>query len=321
MWTTHLYGFGSSAKPHLQLDRPLLSKQHQIMGRLCADARTLVDVATLNFDQTALISSFTLSRADFVARASVIMRDYIYTVPLTFIRLTKLTTELLAANLFASAFNTDWLIEFGNASNDNLVRNVPRYYANGTCNCAVSDECQEPMRIGPPEKAFPGLVVGCMPIHGLRMSTLECLYSSTCVNDILSYLEYYTAVDGSAPTDFIKPNDTVIKVAPLDRSIPSRYAPSTPIGTLIDEFFIEHWDNRSMYENYFQQCAPSACQYEYIERKGLLFVATALLGIYGGLTIALRFIVWNMMRTYVKVQHQRDMRLVTVQPRSVESSV
>ena len=321
MWTTYLYGFGSGAKPHWQLDRPLLSKQHQILGRLCADARTLVDVAILNFDQTALISSFALSRADFVARTSVIMRDYIYTVPLTFIRFTKLTTELLAANLFASTFNTDWLIEFGNASNNYLVRNVPRWYNNHTCNCAVSDECQEPMRIGPPEKVFPGLVIGCMPIHGLRMSTLECLYSSTCVNDILSYLEYYTAVDGSAPTDFIQPNDTVIKVAPLDGSMPSRFPPSTPIGTLIDELFIEHWNNHSVYENYFQQCAPSVCQYEYKERRGVFFVITALLGIYGGLTIALRLIVWNVMGIYVKVQHQRRMRLVIVQPQSAERSV
>ncbi|CAF4968095.1 unnamed protein product, partial [Rotaria sp. Silwood1] len=159
------------------------------------------------------------------------------------------------------AFNTDWLLEFTDWSRAYLLQSVPRMFSNGTCNCVTSTTCQEPMRIGPPDLVFPGLVVGCWPIDGLRMSTLECFYSSSCIELIINFLNYYTQMDGSPPVDFVLPTVPTLIVTPLNSSIPSRFPPNITIGKIIDELFIEQWFNKSIYENYFAACAPSACRY------------------------------------------------------------
>ncbi|CAF1387013.1 unnamed protein product [Rotaria sordida] len=117
-------------------------------------------------------------------------------------------------------------------------------FSNGTCNCVTSTTCQEPMRIGPPDLVIPGLVVGCWPIDGLGMSTLECFYSSSCIELIINFLNYYTQMDGSPPVDFVLPTVPTLIVTPLNSSIPSRFPPNITIGKIIDELFIEQWSNK-----------------------------------------------------------------------------
>ncbi|CAF0957408.1 unnamed protein product [Rotaria magnacalcarata] len=147
-------------------------------------------------------------------------------------------------------------------------------YANGTCNCVVSNDCQEPMRIGPPDIVLPGLFVGCFPSDGLKISTLECFYSSSCINTILSYLEYYTLPDKSLPTNFSLPRVLTLIVNPLNESIPSHFSTTTSIGTIINELFIEERKNISSYESYYVACAPTTCNYDYSERRGILSAKT-----------------------------------------------
>ncbi|CAF0877763.1 unnamed protein product [Rotaria sordida] len=177
----------------------------------------------------------------------------------------------------------------------------------------ISGACQEPLRIGPPGLFLPGLVVGCLPYDGLRMSTLECFFSSSCISTILTYLEYYTQMDGSPPTDFVPPKVLPLTISPLDSSIPSNFSKNTSIGTLLDEYFLEGWTYTASYEAYFAACAPSHCNFEYATRNNLLHAATSVLGLYGGLTIGLRFIIWNVIRLYRWMKRRIRSRRVTVQ--------
>ncbi|CAF4909751.1 unnamed protein product [Rotaria sp. Silwood1] len=149
----------------------------------------------------------------------------------------------------------------------------------------ISATCQEPLRIGPSDLFLPGLVVGCSPYEGLRMSTLECFFSSTCISTILTYLEYYTQMDGSPPINFVPPTDLPLSISPLDNSTPSRFLKNTSIGTLLNEFFIEEWTYKISYEDYFAACAPTSCTFKYVTHNNILYVATSILGLYGGLTI------------------------------------
>ena len=205
---------------------------------------------------------------------------------------------MLHCNLIPPAFNTDWSLEYGNASNDYLLRSVPRPFANSTCNCEVSGKCQQVLRVGPPDLVLPGLVIGCLPIDGLRMSTLECFFSSSCIGSITDFLEYYTQMDGSPPTNFTPPTVASVVMKPLDDSIISRFSMTTQIGTIMDELFIDSWAKTSSFEQCYTACAPTMCRYEYVKRNDLLYIATLLLALYGGLTISLRFIVWNAPRLY-----------------------
>ncbi|CAF1384713.1 unnamed protein product [Rotaria sp. Silwood1] len=215
-------------------------------------------------------------------------------------------------NAFPTSFNTDWSIEYGNESNDYLLRSIPRAFQNSTCTCVTSNQCRQPLRIGPPGLLLPGLVVGCSPMDGLRMSTLECFFSSDCINIILNYLDYYTQIDGSPPTDFVPPVEPTLIVAALNSSTPPRFSSDTPIGQLIDDLFIEEWLNTSTYESYFATCAPSTCQYQNAETHNVWYVITSLLGLYGGLTVTLRFIVWNSVQFYQKIKRRFHFRRIKV---------
>lgn len=301
-WITYLYGFGSKAIPYLQLDRPLLSKHHQIIGRLCALSQSIVNQEISNFYQTRLITSLAMSRDLFAYQISRITSQFFEKIFVHFGRVLQFMTEMIASHYFPSAFNTDWLIEYGNASNGYLVRNVQYLFDNGTCSCAVSSTCRKPLRIGPANLIIEGLVVGCLPMHGLRMSTLECFYSFDCIRTVLSYLDYFMSTDGSPPLNFTIPQELPITIAPLDAAIVLRFLPNTSVDTLINEVFVEQWNKTSSYGDYFKMCAPTMCRYEYMQRRDALFITTYLLGLYGGLTVSLRFISWRTMQLYYMIR-------------------
>ena len=130
-----------------------------------------------------------------------------------------------------------------------------------------------------------GFVVGCLPIYGLRQSTLECFYNYTCLRRLANFM------DSSFILNF------------ANTSINSRFIPvsSISIGTLIDEMFIETWQTSHNYSAYFTSCAPSSCRYTYIERDTVVSTLTTSLGLYGGLTIAMNFLVWQFFSVYWKV--------------------
>jgi hypothetical protein len=268
------------------------------MGWFCAEFKILVDNAILNFNQTIFVTSTAISRASFVSQTAEIIRQLITQTPANFRRMFNFIVEVSAAALIPSVFNTDWSLEYGNISNNYSLRSVPRVFLNSTCNCVVSNSCNQSMQIGPAEVVLPGLIVGCWPIHGLRMSTLECFFSSSCINTIINYLGYFTQIDGSPPVNFTLSNVTSLVINPLNSSIPSRFAPNTLIGTLIDNFFIDQWINASIYENYYTVCSPSECSYEYVRQNGAVYIVTSIISIYGGLTIGLKFLVWNAMLLY-----------------------
>ena len=297
-WTTPLFGFGASANSYRQLDRPLLSKQLQILGWFCDVVRSQVGNKLDIFQARKLVTASVWSRSFFEEQTSFSIKQALRFNSADFARSFSHANEMLHCTLLPTAFNTDWSLEYGNESNGYLLRTVPRMFSNSSCNCLISGDCQQPLRIGPPDLTLPGLVIGCSPLDGVRLSTLECFFSSKCIANITRYLEYYTEMDGSPPLNFTPPTSSSMAMPPMNRSAPSRFAVTTPIGTLITELFIERWSNTSSYDAYFAACAPIECRYEYATRNDLLYVVTTLLGLYGGLTVSLRFITWNLTRVY-----------------------
>lgn len=240
------------------------------------------------FDNNVIIDTALYTRA----ALELFITNAINTIPVQvsayFRTVIPCITEIFEGNLLPTAFNTDWTIEYGNESNGYLTRSIPRLYMNNTCNCVVSNSCQDYLRVGPSNLTLLGLIIGCTPFEGLRLSTLECFYSTGCISTIITYLEYYTQIDGSPPNNFVPPTGPLIAIPPLDNSIKSRFLPNSSIGSLINEMFIEDWINTSSYDSYFSVCAPSACRYEYTKYQDISDVATFLLSLYGGLTIGWR---------------------------------
>ena len=292
-WTTLLYGYNDSITSHQKLDRPLLSKHLQILASLCVEAQRVIDFWTFSFDNRAIIDSSLLTRLNFESYLTYIINVIRNQATVHFQLIIPFVTEMFEGNLLPTVFNTDWAIEYGNESNGYLTRSVPRLYMNNSCNCIVSNSCHDYLRIGPADLLLPGLVVGCSPLEGLRMSTLECFYSSNCISTIITYLDYYTQIDGSPPNNFDQPTISLPTFHQLDNSTKSRFLPNSSIGTLINELFIEDWIAKGSYETYYKMCAPSACRYQYTKRQDIFYITTSLLALYGGLTVGWRFIIWN----------------------------
>jgi hypothetical protein len=125
------------------------------------------------------------------------------------------------------------------------------------------------------------------PLYIDQYWTLECFFDSQCIHNL-------TTIASSHST-------TIWIAAPLNASIPSTFAVNTLIATTIDALFIEEWVNTSNYSSYFAACAPYLCSYNYVEHEGALFIITTLLGLYGGLTVTLRFAVWYRLHVYRKI--------------------
>jgi len=121
-------------------------------------------------------------------------------------------------------------------------------------------------------------------MYGLRFSTLQCLYSRSCLEKLAAFL------------------DINYVLQPLNDLIPTRFTPisTISISALIDQLFIEIWQNSSNYSNYYSACAPMKCQYTYNKRNNLIYIIASLLGLYGGLTIGLKLVIWHILNIFWK---------------------
>ena len=314
-WIVSLYGYGSSAKNYNQLDRPLLSKYFQIIKQFCEQAKeTYVSMAP-SFTKRTFVTTSVIPRYSFETQVRAMINDFITILPMDTERLTEFYSSMIIYNLLPSAFNNDWSLEFGNASNDYMIRHIPRLYDNGSCNCLISKKCQRPLLIGPSDVTLPGLVTGCTPLDGLRMSTFECFYSSSCIATIISYLNYFTELNGSAPVNFNTSVPTSdMMVTALDESNLVLFTKNMTVGKIMDELFIDGWNMSSSYEQYYNACAPTTCQYEYIARNSPIYIVTLLLSLHGGLTIGLRVLMWNAAKFYQTCRYRLIRQNTVVQP-------
>lgn len=60
---------------------------------------------------------------------------------------------------------------------------------------------------------------------------------------------------------------------------------------MIEQLMVENWTKFISYDLYFNSCAPQYCIYSVTERKDVVFLVTSLLGLFGGLNIALRLVI------------------------------
>jgi len=116
--------------------------------------------------------------------------------------------------------------------------------------------------------SIPGIMVGCLPYSSLLQSTLECFYNQSCINMIQTFINGLSLV------------------SPLSSS---HFAQNTTVNDLLDELFIESWNNDSNFTGYFQICSPQSCTYSYDQRFNLLYIIVTIISLFGGLRIIIHF--------------------------------
>ncbi|CAF0918573.1 unnamed protein product [Adineta steineri] len=213
--------------------------------------------------------------------------------------------EIFRANQLLVVPETNWQLAFTTAADNYVVATVPRNSFGNNYSCITSlDSFSRPLYIDANYNTvvLPGVVAGCLPIDGIRLSTLECFFDSKCIFSLTSIASTRTT--------------TIWIAKPLNASTPSNYSSSTLIGNLVDSLFVEDWGIVSNYSSYFDSCAPYSCSYQYIDHNTILYIITTVLGLYGGLTVILHFIVWRGWRMYRKI-----MEWIQIATRSTSTQV
>ena len=285
------------------LDAKVLSAQLRALSSLCTLAKNAIDQKIDIFYSQKLITIEPLTRFSFQTQVNSIIQNFINQTPQDFQQTLNFIIGMLHANQLQNTLFTNWILMTSYTANGYSISTRSRLYneSGEMCSCATSSTCtRSTFQIRLIDKTVDGIrenkndfyiisislgiVFGCLPIYGLRFSSLRCFYNSTCLKIL---------------TDSIEINDTL---TPLNNSLSS-----ISIGTLIDELFIETWTNSSNYSSYYSICAPLTCRYSYSERNSPLYIITTILGLYGGLTVGLKSVIWYILFIYWKIcQHIRN---------------
>ncbi|UJR19234.1 hypothetical protein I4U23_022363 [Adineta vaga] len=150
------------------------------------------------------------------------------------------------------------------------------------CTIAHPQWCTEPSKIYDFNENFnitvPGFYAGCFAIESLLQSTLECFYSQTCIDEIQRYITWSFSLNVTA----------------LNSTLPSIFLVTSTISDILSRIMIEEWYGTAMYDKYFQECTPTECRYVEVTKNPFIYVITTSIGVVGGLTIVLTFIVPRM---------------------------
>jgi hypothetical protein len=159
------------------------------------------------------------------------------------------------------------------------------------CSCAVSSICSEPITLN--GQIVPGFVLGCLPLQSLFQSTLICLYNQTCINQI---------------------NINNLNVTPLIPPANSELSINRTIGDLLDNALDLYWPVDISYTEFFNQCSPASCSYSVNQRQDIIQIIVTLLGLYGGLTVVLRFIVPYIVDLVHRILFKSEQRTNMIHP-------
>ncbi|CAF4517793.1 unnamed protein product [Rotaria socialis] len=137
-----------------------------------------------------------------------------------------------------------------------------------------------------------GFLSGCLPLHSLLLSTLECYSNQICLNNLMAHL----------PS-----SNTLFNILNMNDS--KNFIPTTPIDTLIDNLMIDEWLTEMDYHSYFAACRPLSCSYSYTVRFSILYIVTTLSGLCGGLIVILRFLCEVLMTSFYRIRDRYVRRL------------
>jgi hypothetical protein len=166
------------------------------------------------------------------------------------------------------------------------------------CSCLNSPTCIRQSYINDFDlQAFfvvPGFYEGCYIIESLLQSNLYCLFHQSCIDNLQVFFPLFQ----------------LTYVPALNASIPTKYFRNTTMKELLDNLMIEYWNTSTFYEGYYNECQPAHCTYTFQTRNDIIYIATTLFGIAGGLTTVLKLVVPRLVRYVMYCIRKQTTRVV-----------
>jgi hypothetical protein len=133
-----------------------------------------------------------------------------------------------------------------------------------TCTCSSSNSTSCMGSATFQNDVVPGFQTGCYMMSALLKSTLQTLYNQSFINIFTNSSKAFRKLNSSLS--------------------------NWTIEMLLSEMFVDHWLNTTSYERYFNACAPDLCRHTVNQEYGFLRVITLMIGLFGGLSSALKII-------------------------------
>ncbi|CAF1210515.1 unnamed protein product [Adineta steineri] len=273
--------------------------QFQLLASLCLFASQTLNNAIDDFLSNFLLSPLLTRSSTSFKIQNEVSAEFLKTSAIyTFRRLLNLMSDTTEINSLQPAMQTASMELLDYYSNGTM--NAYPYQTiwpgdyNGECFCGITNDCyaqasffddayayETQGAFYPPDSSgnVTGFLIGCYAFDALLNSSLTCFFDSICLSNILTYFPTIN-ITGD---DILNINQT-------------KFEPNTTIEMLANNLFIEDWSIESSFGFYYSKCAPILCIYKYAERNSFLQVLTTLLGVYGGLTVALRMCIPHAVR-------------------------
>ncbi|CAF3998239.1 unnamed protein product [Rotaria sordida] len=247
-----------------------------------------------SFNKDLFISQEVLKESVFQSQINFITHEFQLSSPIEFTTELELIRKLIVGNRFLSALHTDYVSGYTDVQDVGIqLQTINRVFPDArrsTCSCRTEIDCnvesmifdefgQTDIEYDPPENKtlmkIPGMLHSCLPVNTILLSTLECFYNQTCLNNLVSLL----------PT-----TETFTAMSEFEQS---RYKLNSTIQTIIDNLMIEEWVINISYKKYYDQCAPISCTYFEDKKYDWKFVLTQLIGLLGSLIMVCSLIIEN----------------------------
>lgn len=311
-WRDLLFGSTLWDSYHRRDIRVRGSMYFSLLSTLCSISNETVNEAIEQFLNETFISAQLMLNTDFHRHINNIIFELQKNTQAEFYQRLQFAKDTLSANAFVSAYDLNWYWQRGTNENIDRVFAHPVLASDG-CSCATRSDCLDQAGVylnHSVKDIFPmtGWNIACSVLETLLHSTLECLYNETCIQ----LLRYQGNI-------FLNGLTSPPNISFLNRYEFSRFRSNTTIQNILHELFLEEWKGNISYSSFYQQCAPTSCSYQTTRKDYLLYTSSKLLGLYGGLTVVLRFLVPLLVRIVFQTRHL--CRVNTVAPARSQAAV
>ena len=240
----------------------------QTLRTMCFLVKDTFKDAREQYITSSMLSTSMVDSQLFDKQMNTSLTRFYSTLPVEFLSNLNAIRGMIQSNALVSLYSTNWFPVIHNWLYYANVYMQPQFY--GNCSCFTSSSCTQPSN-----PFIRGYLVGCNPLESLLRGSIECLYEQTCIDDITKYINL------SSPA----PNPLNIRQ--------TRFDPKETVDRMIEEMFIENCLSNVSYSQFFDQCYPVSCTITLDRGKTLITVVAVLLGLYGGLTVVLKLVVYR----------------------------
>ncbi|CAF1199621.1 unnamed protein product [Adineta steineri] len=271
--------------------RIIVSSHFQLLALLCETVKQMIDDSLFIFNSKYFTTTQVLSIEKFEAQIDQLIKQLKSTIMADMKHTSDYLGLIIFQNGIYSALRTNYLMQYI-PSSDRYSQSPIEYNIWGAkCSCKTNAACMEQAELHNFEGyslssssttgngvitvyttrlfTVPGMMVGCSPYSTLLQSSLQCFYSQSCIQRMQIFIHGFSLV------------------SPLSSS---HFQLDATVEHLLNELFIESWNEKRNFSAYFDICSPLSCTYTYDRRFNLLHIMVTIISVFGGVQMTVFFI-------------------------------